>query len=95
MLAICFAETKSRFMNHMMFRAFQRNMGSGPKFHKKNQNVLQIHLVSYAKDVFLNCVCSRFVSHIKRAISMRYTESKIQAGATIHRKIKKFIPCIP
>ena len=63
MLAIFSAETKSRFMSRMTFRAFQRNWGSGPKFHtqktttKFSTNSLDI---SYAKDMFLNCVCSRF-----------------------------------
>ena len=66
-------------MSHMTFRAFEDNRGSGPKFHKKkNQQFLPIHLVSYAKDAFLNCVCSRFLR--------RYAESEIQAGAAPKNK---------
>ena len=32
-----FCRNKKPFLENMTFRAFERNRGSGPKFHKKNQ----------------------------------------------------------
>ena len=71
MIVIFSAETKRRFMSHMMFRAFERNRVSGPRFHtyKKKKKKKSDSLGKLAKDVFLNCVFFRFLFRISNALS--------------------------
>ena len=58
MSAIFSAKTKSRFMSHMTFRAFER-VGVGTKISQKKSNISSDSLGMLCLRCVLNCVCSR------------------------------------